>query len=182
MKWLVAAIAVITLASCRKATQPPVTGEASLADSAEQVLFDVRWFLTENGVKRGETFADTLYVFNDQTRFVMRRVRANFNTATGTPNGTLKGDRGTYNLRTQILEGFGNVVVTSTDGQRLNSNHLKYAKSSNTISSDSAYTLVKKTETQTGIGFVSDPNLTTFRCLRACGGSALVPLNTLPRP
>lgn len=168
MKWLLVGIAVIALASCRKTTQPPVAGGPSLADSAEQVLFDVRWFLTDHGVKRGETFADTLYVFNDQTRFVMLRVRANFNTTTGAPNGTLKGDRGTYNLRTQILEGYGNVVVTSTDGRRLLSNHLKYAQAANSISSDSAFTFYRGKDVQKGTGFVTDPNMTVFKCLRAC--------------
>lgn len=168
MKRLVVAIAVIALASCGKTTQPPVAGEPSLADSAEQVLFDVRWFLTDHGVKRGETFADTLFVFNDQTKFVMRRVRASFNTTLGAPNGTLKGDRGTYDRRTQILEGFGNVVVTSTDGRRLLSNHLKYAQAANTISSDSAFTFYRGKDVQKGIGFTTDPNITVFRCLRAC--------------
>lgn len=182
MKLLLAALSVLVIggAGCRKATQPPVAGDAALADSADQVLFDVRYLLTQSGVKRGQMFADTMFVFGDQSRFLLRRVRANFSTEAGTPNGTLRGDRGTYDLRTQILEGFGNVVVTSTDGRRLSSNHLKYAQSANQISSDSAYTLIRGGDTQTGIGFISDPNLTEFRCLRACGGSGLVPLGRLP--
>jgi LPS export ABC transporter protein LptC len=180
MVLLATAIMAVAAQGCRKATQPPVTGDAALADSAEQVIFDVRYMLTQNGIKRGQLFADTLYVFSDQSRFLLRRVRANFSTETGAPNGTLRGNRGTYDLRTQTLEGFGNVVVTSTDGRRLTSNHLKYVQATNTISSDSAYTLVRGSETQTGIGFTSDPNLNTFRCLRSCGGSALVPLGNMP--
>ena len=182
MRLVVALAAVLALAGagCRKATQPPVTGDAALADSADQVLFDVRYMLTQSGIKRGQMFADTMFVFGDQSRFLLRRVRANFSTETGTPNGTLRGDRGTYDLRTQILEGFGNVVVTSTDGRRLSSHHLKYSQSANRISSDSAYTLIRGSDTQTGIGFISDPNLSEFRCLRACGGSGLVPLGRLP--
>lgn len=176
-----AIILAIAGAGCRKTTQPPVTGEAALADSADQVLFDVRYMLTQSGIKRGQLFADTMYVFGDQSRFLLRRVRANFSTETGAPNGTLRGDRGTYDLRTQVLEGYGNVVVTTTDGRRLRSNHLRYAQAQNRISSDSAYTLVRGTDTQTGIGFISDPNLTEFRCLRACGGSGLVPLGALPQ-
>lgn len=183
MKLALAALAIALVAAqgCRKSTQPPVTGDAALADSADQVLFDVRYLLTESGVKRGQLFADTLFVLGDQTRFLLRRVRANFSTETGAPNGTLRGDRGTYDLRTQILEGFGNVVVTSTDGRRLSSNHLRYSQSANRISSDSAYTLVRGSDTQTGIGFISDPNLSEFRCLRSCGGSGLVPIGSIPQ-
>jgi LPS export ABC transporter protein LptC len=177
MKWIVAGVVfVAALASCRKSTQPPVVGGPSLADSAEQILFDVHTTLTNRGVKRGDMYSDTLYVFNDQTRFVMRRVRATFNTEIGAPNGTLRGDRGTYDLRSRILEGFGNVVVTSTDGRRLESNHLKYAEQQNQVSSDSAFTLHRGKDVQRGIGFVSDPNITVFKCLRACSVAADVPL------
>ena len=181
MRVFLLAVACIAAASCRKATPPPTAGTMNLADSADQILFDVRSPITQSGVKRGEMFADTIYVFRDQTLFVMRKVRATFNTETGAPNGTLRGDNGTYDLRTQVLEGFGNVLVTSTKGERLSSNHLKYNQGLNEISSDSAYTLVRNNETQRGIGFRSDPNLAVFRCLRSCGGSAPVPLGGLPR-
>lgn len=153
-----------------------------MADSAEQVLFDVHMLLTELGVKRGDLYADTVYVFSDQTKFVLRRVRAAFSTETGAPNGTLKGERGTYDLRTHVLEGFGDVVVTSTDGKTLASSHLKYAEAANQVSSDSAFVMRRQTEVQHGIGFTSDPNLKVFKCLRACGGEALVPLKGLDRP
>ena len=181
MRAIVFVVACVSLLACRKTTKPPVVGEAALADSADQILFDVRSPMTNSGVKRGEMFADTIFVFRDQTLFVMRRVRANFNSELGASNGTLRGDRGTYDLRTQTLEGYGNVVVTSTKGERLSSNHLKYNQALNEIASDSAYTLVRNNETQRGIGFRSDPNLAVFRCLRSCGGSAPVPLGGLPR-
>lgn len=167
---------------CRKTTQPPVVAEATLSDSAEQVLWDIHQFLTENGVKRGDMYADTAFVFNDQTKFVLRNVRGEFTTETGAPNGTMKGDRGTYDLRTHTLEGYGNVRITSTDGKTLTSNHLKYVEATNQVSSDSAFVMRRKTEVQRGIGFTSDPNLKVFKCLRACGGEALVPLKGLDKP
>ena len=180
---LCVAALVLIADGCRNAPKPPVSAEQALADSADQIIFQGHSLITDRGVKRGELFADTIFVYNDQTHFVLRRVRASFNTDVGAPNGTLKGDRGTYDLRTQILEGFGNVVVTSTKGERLNSPHLKYVQGTNTISSDSAFTLVRSDKTtSTGIGFTSDPNLNSFRCLRSCGGSALVPLQGISKP
>jgi len=176
---LAACVLAVAVTDCRKTTQPPIAGVENLADSAEQVIWDGHSLLTQNGVKRGEMFADTIYVFNDQTRFILRRVRAIFNTETGAPNGTLKGDSGSYDLRAQILEGYGNVVVTSTDGKRLLSNHLKYSQSLNQISSDSSFTFYRGQDVQRGIGFVSDPNVTVFRCLRACSVAADVPLGNL---
>jgi LPS export ABC transporter protein LptC len=178
------AAAAASLAACQRSTPPPVVerGEAAMADSADQVIFDGHTFLTEGGVKRGDMFADTIYVFREQSWFVLRRVRATFNTETGAPNGTLRGDRGTYDLRSRVLEGFGNVVVTSTDGKQLTSNHLKFTEATNLISSDSAFVMVDKDRTQKGIGFTSDPDLKVVRCFRACSGSALVPLEGLAKP
>jgi LPS export ABC transporter protein LptC len=175
MKWMLAVwVGVIAFSGCRKSAQPPIVGGPSLADSAEQVLFDVHSMLTDHGVKRGDMYADTVYVFNDQTRFVMRRVRATFNTTLGAPNGSLRGDRGMYDLRAQTLEGYGNVVVTGSEGRKLTSNHLKYTQTTNMISSDSAFTFYSGKDVQQGIGFVSDPNISRFQCMRACRGAANV--------
>jgi LPS export ABC transporter protein LptC len=171
--------ACVTATACSKGTNPPVVAEVTLADSADQVIFDGRFFVTKSGVKRGEMRADTIFVFNDQSVFALRRVNGTFNTEAGAPNGTIKADRGTYNRRTKILDGYGNVVVTSTKGERLSSNHLRYTELRDEISSDSAFTIVQGTDVQRGIGFVSDPNLTVFRCLKACSGRANVPLTDI---
>ncbi len=179
---VLAAVAMTAIAACQRRSKPPAVTEAAIPDSAEQVIFDGRSLLTDRGVKQGEMFADTIFVFNDQTRFALRNVRASFNTETGAPNGTMRGDRGTYDIRNQTLEGYGNVVVTSTKGEKLTSNHLRYVQTRDEISSDSSYVLVRGTETQRGIGFTSDPNLNVFKCKRACGGAALVPLGGLKTP
>jgi LPS export ABC transporter protein LptC len=176
------AITILVAQSCKQATKPPVGGVPSAADSADQIIYDGHTMLTDGGVKRGEMFADTIFVFENQTRFALRRVRAQFNTELGAKNGTLTGDRGTYDLRSRILEGFGNVIVTSTDGKELKSPHLKYSETSNLISSDSAFTATEGDKISTGIGFTSDPNLRSIRCFRACGGSGLVPIGQMKKP
>lgn len=171
--------AVIGLAAvagaCGKTKQPPVSPH-SAADSAEQVGFGVRTLLTANGVQKGELLADTMYVFNDQTKFDFRNARVKFNTETGAPNGTMRADRGIYDTRTQVLEGFGNVVVTTLDGKRLTSPHLRFNQLANEIASDTTFALKAGAREQNGIGFTADPNLTHFRCLKACGGSAPITL------
>ena len=186
MRWFVLAVAVTTVAACREAVKPPVVGDAALSDSAEQIAFGVRMHMTHSGVKRGEMYADTMWVFNDQTKFVLRNVKANFHTDQGTPNGNLRGDRGFYDLRTKILEGYGNVVVVSTKGERLTAPQLRYAEATNQVSSDSAYRLLRKSpngdEIQTGVGFTSDPNLVVFKCKSQCGVSAPDVIKTLPKP
>ena len=64
----------------------------------------------------------------------------------------------------------GNVVITTTDGKRLTSPHVRYSQSSNEVSSDSAFTLVESGKTISGIGFRSDPQLNQFQILRGARG------------
>ena len=168
---LVAAIVLFAALACRKqGSVPPVKRGTTMADSAEQVMLDVRALLTDRGVQRGELFADTAYVFDDQTRFELREVRATFNTSTGTKDGVLTADRGEYSFREQKLEGFGNVVIVTTEGKRLTSPHMRYMQATNEVSSDSAFNLVEPGRSLNGIGFRADPQLTRVTVLRAGTG------------
>src|SRR5258708_13531017 len=93
-------VSFVALASCKdKGSAPPVRARATLADSAEQILFNTHSLLTDKGVQRGEMFADTVFVFDDNTRFELRKVRATFNTATGAKNAVIRAYRERYTLR-----------------------------------------------------------------------------------
>ena len=171
--------AIAALSACDHTPEPPRTNVPSVADSAEQVMFQFSSIITNLGVSRGTMTADTAFVFHDQTLFDFRHVHVNFNTETGDPNGTMQADSGQYNMRTQVLEGWGHVVVTTTKGERLETPQLRYNQATNQISSDTSFvmTMPDKT-TKRGIGFTADPNLNTIHVLRAAGGSGLV--NTIP--
>jgi LPS export ABC transporter protein LptC len=174
--WL-AVSALFVLVACRKeGSTPPVKRGVTMADSAEQVMQGVRMLLTDRGVQRGELFADTAYVFDDQTRFELRKVRATFNSSTGTKDGVLSADRGRYSQREAKLEGFGNVVIVTTEGKRLTSPHMRYLQAQNEVSSDSAFTLVEPDRSLSGIGFKADPQLTRVQVLRAGTGRGSITL------
>jgi LPS export ABC transporter protein LptC len=166
------AVGIVGLAGCKKkGSAPPVAAKATLADSAEQVLYNTHSLLTDKGVQRGEMFADTVFVFDDNTRFEMRKVRVTFNTSTGVKDGVMSADRGRYSVRQQQLEGFGNVIIVTNDGKRLTSPQLKYMQGLNEVSSDTSYMLVRPGQTVSGIGFKSDPQLTHFIGKRGVKGS-----------
>jgi LPS export ABC transporter protein LptC len=82
----------------------------------------------------------------------------------------MSADRGKYNIRQQMLEGFGNVVIVTNDGKRLTSPQLKYMQAMNEVSSDTTFTLVEPGRTLSGIGFRSDPQLTRFNILKGVRG------------
>jgi LPS export ABC transporter protein LptC len=176
LSMLLALCVVALLGACKRTTQPPIVQGATAADSAEQVMFGVRTLLFERGVRRGEMLADTAYTFDDQSRFDFRVVHATFKKDNGAPDGTLRADRGNYNLRTQIMEGFGNVVITSVDGRRLTTSHIKYDQSANLVSSDTTFQMTAGDRVSRGIGFTATPNLSSWTCKRACSGEGLINL------
>ena len=169
---IVATIAIVAVGACKnKGAAPPVRASASLADSAEQVMFNIHFLLTEKGVQRGELFADTAYIFDENTRFDLRKVRSTFNTSTGVKDGVMSADRGKYNLRQQMLEGFGNVIIVTNDGKRLTTPQLRYMQGINEVSSDTSFTLVQPGKTLSGVGFKSDPQLTRFSIKKGAKGT-----------
>jgi LPS export ABC transporter protein LptC len=158
--------AVLSAAACQSAPRTPVAAGSSMADSAEQVVFGLHAVITNDGILRGDLFADTAFVFDDQTRFVMRVVRVNFTKDNGAPNGTMRGDRGEYSMRTALLDGWGNVVVTTVDGKTLKTPQLRYSKLANLISSDTSFVMTDGDRVETGIGFRTDPNLDHMQTLK----------------
>ncbi len=177
---LIAGLATLLLAAgCKSGPEPPVAHVASLADSAEQVMFGFSSIITDQGVERGTMTADTAFVFNDQTRFDFRKVHVNFRTDTGEPEATMQADSGRYDMRTEVLQGWGHVVITTTKGERLKTPQIRYDQGGNVISSDTSFVLTTPDgNTNTGIGFTADPNLNHFNVLRAARGSGLV---TVPK-
>lgn len=164
--------------ACTDTRGAPVrTGAMTFADSADQVFYGVQAPFETNGVKRGTLFADTLYVLNESTRFDFKVGHVDFNTETGLPNGSMKADRGRFDQRTQILEGWGNVVVKTVDGKSLKSPHVIYDQRTNLITSDSSYEIVEKGNVSKGVGFNSDPGFLHYHCLSACvtAGKVAIP-------
>ena len=177
--------AVVAAAACSDTTPPPVQSADPMADSADQVMFGVRHFLTKGGVRQAQLLSDTALMFDEGTRILLRKVRLTFYTPQGTENAVLVGRRGRYNTREQVMEATGNVVVTTTDGRRLETQQLKFDQARNEISSDSAYVATEGGRRQAGIGFRSDPNMNNVQCLRACSGvvgSVNLPTQAGPAP
>jgi LPS export ABC transporter protein LptC len=173
---LMCAAIAAAAAACRDSKTPPVAAVPSVADSADQVLVTVHYLLTNKGVQRGVLDADTAYVLDEATRIDLRHAKVTFTTETGASQGTMEADRGVLNQRTQVLEGWGNVVVRLVDGRSLKSPHIIYNQITHQISSDTNYTALRGAESQSGIGFTANESFTRFTCMRQCSGTGFVRL------
>jgi LPS export ABC transporter protein LptC len=171
-----AAACIAGIVACQDTQLPPVATH-SLADSADQVMFGAKFVLTTKGIQRGELIADTMFTLEEGTKFDARTAHVNFTTETGMPQGTMDAHRGVYSTRTQILEGWGDVVVKLVDGRMLKSPHVIYNQVTHQITGDTVYTLYRGSDNQHGIGFTANETFTRFQCMRNCGGnfSVLVP-------
>jgi LPS export ABC transporter protein LptC len=167
----VALAACVLLGACnRDAPTPPLAAKPILGDSADQVMFGMRTLLTRNGIQRAELLADTAFTLDGGNRLDLKRVNTTFYTASGAKDATMTGERGSYDVRQQQLEGRGNVVIVTTSGCRLESPHLVYNQARNEVSSDTNFTFTQPGRKVSGIGFVSDPGLRSMRILRSYQG------------
>ena len=155
------------------------TTALSLLDSADQVAFGFRTLVTDGGLLRAEVFADTALFLDQSTRASLRRVHGDFFGATGSKEATLTARIGSLNTRANVLEAWGDVVITSVDGRVLKTPMVRYIQSQNLVSSDSAFTLTEPGEKEMrGVGFRTDPSLNAIEVLqvnRARGGTVRMP-------
>ena len=166
----IVAVAAITASACQDTgATPPVAARAN-PDTADQTLFCVRLVMADHGVQRALMEADTGFTYEDNSRFELRVVRSTFYTETGLKDAKLTSREGTYNVRSGNMEARGNVVVISEDGRRLDTPQLKFDPGRNEISGDSAFVLTRPEDELSGIGFITDPNLTRIRVLANAHG------------
>jgi LPS export ABC transporter protein LptC len=150
-----------------------------ILDSADQVAFGFRTLVTDGGLLRAEVFADTALFLDQNTRVSLRVTHGEFFGATGSKEATLTAQRGNLDTRSNVLEAWGDVVITSVDGRVLKSPMVRYIQSQNQIMSDSEFVLTEPGEKEiSGIGFRTDPSLNAVQVLKVRsgrGGTVRVP-------
>ncbi len=167
-------IAAVLFVGCAETkTTPPVANErAALLDSADQVMFGVRFNLTDGGIAKGYVVADTAVFLNSNTRIELFNATVTFYNTTGANEAVMSARYGTYHTQSGLMVGRGDVDVKTEDGRTLRSPEVKFDQRRNEISSDSAFVVTAPDRRLEGIGFRSDPNLQNVRVLKATSGSS----------
>jgi LPS export ABC transporter protein LptC len=165
--------ATVVAAACSDVGRPAGSGATGdpMLDSADQVAFGFRTLVTDQGLLRAEVFADTALFLDQSTRVSLRRVHGEFFGATGAKEATVRAHRGHLDTRTNVVEAWGDVVITSVDGRVLRSAMVRYEQNANLIKSDSAFVLTEPGEKEIrGVGFRTDPSLNAVQVLKVQGG------------
>ncbi|HEV8358193.1 MAG TPA: LPS export ABC transporter periplasmic protein LptC [Gemmatimonadales bacterium] len=148
-------MATLLAFACTDAGVRP-TAVTVAADSADQVLFKMSTRITENGVLRGFVDADTAYLYQRAQTMDLRGFTVRLFDEQGNHKSTLTARTGLYQTFSRRLDARGGVVVVSTDGRKLRTEHLIYDPSANQISSDTTFVFDGPNEHGTGNGFLSD--------------------------
>jgi LPS export ABC transporter protein LptC len=157
--------------ACSDTSPPPVSAVATAADTASQFMLGVSLRIHDGGLLRADVVADTAYFFDSNTRLDLRGVQAVFYTSTGARDGVMTSKTAKYDVNSQSMEAWGNVVIVSLDGRRLTTPQVRFDRTINQISSDSAFTATGPDRNMSGVGFTSDPGMNNLRVKASPSGS-----------
>ena len=167
-------LAAVVASACGGSKPPTLPTRDTIPDSADQVMFGLRHFLWNGGIRRAQLLADTAFFYDQMNRIELHKVKTIFYTAAGDSNAVMTGLRGTYDVRQQRLDGRGDVQITTVDGKKLTSPHLVYDRIVNQVTSDTNFTFTEPGRTLTGVGLRTDPQLRNVQVLRSAGGRAVL--------
>jgi LPS export ABC transporter protein LptC len=132
----------------------------------DQVISQFGLTETSQGRKDWHMEAVKAYVFEKRNILETDVVEVTFFDEDGSIRSVLKADYARLNRTTDDMEARGNVIVTGSDGVRLETQALNWQSETRQIASDDSVTVYRNEDILSGWGFRGDPDLGSFRILR----------------
>lgn len=165
MRGIVALLGIVTLAACGRESTSPSAAEETFDLPADQVAYEVRQTLSEDGVRSALLYSDTAYIYEESRSYDLRGVDITFFDDAGAEAGTLTSERGNYEMEAGRFVARGNVVLISegpSGERRLESEQLIYDIREDILSTQSEFTLHEAGRVTTGTSFRSDSQFRTW--------------------
>ena len=145
------------LAACdeKGAGNAPVQG----AQLPDEIVTEFVTQETDSGRVRWKLAAPRALRYNTRNVFVMDAPRIEFFDRMGNLQTTLVARNGEYSLATHDMLAYGDVVATTTKGEILETDSLRYLNETDKIVSDSFVKLTRGGDVVTGIGLECDHTL-----------------------
>jgi LPS export ABC transporter protein LptC len=163
------ALAVLVLAAavlgCAGDEPDQVAGERT-KPLPDQVISEFGLTETSMGLKDWHMEADKAYVYEKRNILETEVVEVTFFDKDGSVRSVLKADYARLNRNTDDMEARGSVVVTGSDGVKLETETLTWQSGTRQIASDDSVTVSRNEDILTGWGFRGDPDLGSFRILK----------------
>jgi LPS export ABC transporter protein LptC len=164
--------ATVLAAACSGSPQEPVRGEFHELP-ADNVMTDVIFRPTSEGVRSAVLRSDTVYVYEDSAEYKLVGVDLEMFDENGRSTATLTSERGAFNTATEQMVALGDVVlITLEEERRIETEELHYDPSSRRVWSDVPTVMHTKDGPQRGTSFRADDQ---FRNVTVVGFQGRIP-------
>ena len=153
---LLLVLAVIGCAEDQAATEATAPGPAPRRPTEQ--FFDYQLVETDNGIRQWVLESDQMLKYSDQEDVELVGVKMDFYRE-GEHFSVLTADSGRAHLLTHDVHTWGNVVVITDDGRRLDTEELFYSNETQRIHNDVFNTMLRAGSVVTGNGLETTPDL-----------------------
>lgn len=159
---------------CQRQERADQPAEPDSLGGPSQVSFDARFVVNENGRRRAMLVAERMEHYdserNDSTYALLRgqlkdssRVTVFVFDARGDSSATIEADRIYYHENEERFEAYGDVIVTTPEGRRLESERLTWRQDERKIRTPTFVRITSPGEYVEGQGLVADEDLETYQ-------------------
>ncbi|MCB1183843.1 LPS export ABC transporter periplasmic protein LptC, partial [bacterium] len=135
-----------------------LAGPGAAGERPTQQIFDYRLVESDAGVKQWILQSEEMRKYGGQRDMVLSEVHMDF-FQDGAHFSVLVADSGTANTVTKQVFTWGNVVVTTDDGRRLETEELHFDDKSGLIHNDVFNRFTRRADVMTGFGLEATPDL-----------------------
>ena len=153
--WLAIAATIALGCSDKKAKETPAQG----SQSPDETMTEFVTQETDSGRVQWKLAAPRATRYNAKNVFLLDNPKIEFFDNMGNLQTTLTAKNGEYSVTTHDMLAYGNVVATSTKGEILETDSLRYLNERDKIVSDSHVKLTRGRDVITGIGMEADHTL-----------------------
>lgn len=170
MRHAILLLTLLTAACGETAVDPMVADYAQLP--ADQIMEQVEFSATADGIRAAKVVSDTAYIFEDSSSMHLRGVDLEMYDQSGRQTAHLTSLQGVYNQNTQAMTATGSVVlVVLKDGRRIETEELQYDPETHRIWSDVETVMQEADGTRTTVSsFTADDEFNNVQSRGVRGG------------
>jgi len=141
---------------------PKANPTSSKADMPDQEVTDFVLTETDAGHPEWTLYAKWAATYTARNVVVSKDIRVDFYDEKGVRSSELTAREGEIQQLTRDMTARGHVVLTTTEGTRMNTEEMHFSNSKQLITSDKLVRIERPGETLEAVGFSSDPELKHF--------------------
>jgi LPS export ABC transporter protein LptC len=161
----------LLLAACADTGADPMVAEYEQL-AADQIMEQVEFSATADGVRAAKVVTDTAFIFEDSSSMHLRGVDLEMYDASGLQTAHLSSLQGVYDKNTQAMVATGDVVlVVLKDGRRIETDELHYDPETRRVWSDVETRMQEADGTRTTVAsFTADDQFNNVQSRVVRGG------------